>query len=90
MIIDRQEIGNHLIKRNVNPLNETQDTPCTIPPIKNLLGVHSFMKYGNDILKGVADLSETNLTEVHAHFFTILKRPQCQSNNVIPASMSIS
>ena len=58
--------------------------------MKNLLGVDSFTKFGNNVLKGVADLSKTNLDEVQTYFFTIVKRPQCQTNNVISELMFIS
>ena len=40
--------------------------------MKNILGVDSFTEFGNDILIGVADLSNTNLNEVQKYFFAIL------------------
>ena len=64
VITDRQDIVKILIKLNINHLTQAQCTPCTILPINHLLGVDSFTEFGNGILKGVADFSNTNLNEV--------------------------
>ena len=61
VITDRQEIVKLLIKWNINHLNQAQGTPCTILPMKYLLGINSFMDFGNDSLKGVAYFGKTNL-----------------------------
>ena len=58
--------------------------------MKHLLSIDSFMDFGNDVLKGVADFSKTNMTEVQNHLFTTLQRPPCQLSNVILDSMSIA
>ena len=58
--------------------------------MKQLLGVDSFTEFGNDILKSVADFSNTNLTEVQRQLYTILQRHPSQLSNVIPDFMSIS
>ena len=87
---NRQEIVKLLVKRNINHLNQAQGTPCTISPMKQLLGVDSFTEFSNDILKDVADFSNTNLTEVQKHLFTTLQRPPSQLSNVIPDFMSIA
>ena len=79
-----------LIKRNINHFNQAQVTPCTILPMKHLLGIDSFTDFGNDVLKGVAECSKTNMTELQRHLFTTLQRSPCQLSNVTPDSMSIA
>lgn len=74
----------------MNQFNQAQGSPCVISLMKNLLGENSFTKFRNDILKGVEDLNKSNLKEIPKTIFTVLKRPRCQSDNVILASMFIS
>ena len=57
--------------------------------MKQLLGIDSFTEFGNNVLNGIADFSNTNLIEIQQRLFNTLKRPPSQLSNVIPDFMSI-
>ena len=46
------------LKRNIEHLNQTQGTPCTVPLLYTLLGDDSFTIFGNEILSGSANLDK--------------------------------
>ena len=51
----------NIIKININNLNQAQGTVYTIHPIHTLLGDDNFTYFGNDVLSGKVDFSNTNI-----------------------------
>ena len=64
IITEKKYIERNIIKRNINNLNQAPGTVCTIHPIQSLLGYDSFTSFGNDILTGKVNFSNTNLNYV--------------------------
>ena len=82
-ITDNHEIEDFLIKRTIEHLNESQETPCTISPLSTLLGDDSFTPFGNDILNGTANFENLQLTNIQTALFLNLRKYSSSNSSKI-------
>ena len=66
----------YIIERNKRYLNQAQGTPCTIKPLKSLLGLDSCTPFGNSVLEGTVDLTRLPLTKLQQLYFKEIKKTE--------------
>ena len=57
-IDDPEVIEKLIIERNAVHLNQAESTPLTIEPMISLIGTDSYTTFGDEILKGTANVSD--------------------------------
>ena len=68
------ESEKYIIKRNKRHLHQAQGTPCTVEPLASLLGYNSFTQFGKQVLDGLVNLTNKNLSPLQQLFFKQLKK----------------
>ena len=68
--------GKYIIERNKRYLNQAQGTPCTIEPLKLLLGLDSRTAFGKSVLEGTVDLTQLPLTKLQQLYFKEMKKTE--------------
>ena len=68
--------GKYIIERNKKYLNQAQGTPCTIEPLKLLLGLDSRTAFGKSVLEGTVDLTQLPLTKLQQLYFKEMKNTE--------------
>ena len=69
-----EEIEKVLTSRNKEHLSQSEGTPFTIAPLKDLLGPDSFAPFGQALLTGTADMSNLSLSKLQNLYFDNLKK----------------
>ena len=68
--------GKYAIERNKRHLNQAQGTPCTIVPLKLLLGLDSRTAFGKSVLEGTVYLTQLPLTKLQQLYFKEMKKTE--------------
>ena len=67
-------VNNYIIEHNKRHPNQAQGTPCTIEPLKSLLGLDIRTPFGNSVLEGTVYLTQLPLTKLQQLYFTEMKK----------------
>ena len=66
-------MGKCIIRRNTTHPQQASDAPCTIESFKSLLGEAGFATVGDEVLLGIVDLIEINISNTQQTFFKQIK-----------------
>ena len=69
-------VEKYIIERNKRHLNQAQGIPCTIEPLKILLGLECRTPFGNSVLEGTVDLTQLPLTKLQQLYFKEMKKTE--------------
>ena len=75
-IEDPELVEKYIIERNKRRLNQAEGTPCTIEPLKSLIGLDSRTLFGNSVLEGTVDLTQLPLTKLQQLYFKEIKKTE--------------
>ena len=73
-IYNPEDIKKVLTSRNKEHMSQSEGTPFTIAPLKDLLGPNSFAPFGKALLTGTVDLSKLSLSKLQKLYFVNLKK----------------
>ena len=69
-------VGKYIIERNKRHHNQVKNSPCTIEPLKSLLGLNNRASFGNSVLEGIVDLTQLPLTKLQQLYFKEMKNTE--------------
>ena len=69
-----EEIEKVLTSRNKARLSQSDGTPFTMEPLKDMLGPDSFTPFGNSLLTGTADMTNLPLSKLQKLYFKNLQK----------------
>ena len=75
-IDDPEVIEKLIIERNAIHLNQAEGTPLTIEPMISLIGTDSYTTFGDEILKGTANVSEIKSPTIRKYIQQLKKNEE--------------
>ena len=88
-IDNAEEIEKVLTSRNKAHLSQSEDTPFTMAPLKDIIGLDIFTPFGNSLLTGTADMTNTPLSKLQKLYFTNLQKESGSLESSISPHISV-